>query len=154
MVKKAIYKRIVIPVDGSKAANLALKHAISLCKNQEATLRIVHCLDYVKLSVGIDGVDSATLQKSLKKDAEKILQKASVLAVKNKVKLVAHLIESYKITNRIDTSIIKDAKNWRADLIILGATKHLSLKHLIFGSEVEHIVHKSDIPILLIRSKK
>ncbi|MBI2793010.1 MAG: universal stress protein [Gammaproteobacteria bacterium] len=149
-----MFKRILIPIDGSKAANLALSKAITLCKNQKARLLIVHSIDYMKLAIGVEGVDAVTLHKGLKKTGKKMLEKAQKLAEKRKVKAETRLIESLKLTSRIDNKVVKEAKRWRADLIVLGTHKKHGIKHLIFGSEAENIMHKTKIPILLFRAEK
>jgi nucleotide-binding universal stress UspA family protein len=90
----SIFKRILIPIDGSKAATLALTAAIALSKNQNATLLIVHSIDYMKLALGVEGVDAVTIHTGLKKEGEKMLDKAKKLAQKKKVKVETKLIES------------------------------------------------------------
>ncbi|MBN9287386.1 MAG: hypothetical protein BGO43_15955 [Gammaproteobacteria bacterium 39-13] len=149
-----MFKRILVPVDGSRVGNFALSKAIDLSKDQKCKLRIVHSIDYIALTAGVEGIDAVSLQKSLKKAAEKILEKAKKTAQKKKVKVEVKLIESFKLTNRIDNMILKDAKRWRADLIIVGTHKKRGLKQILFGSQAENLMHKATIPILLIRSKR
>ena len=40
-----MYKRILVPIDGSDASGLALREAIALAKDQNATIRIFHVVD-------------------------------------------------------------------------------------------------------------
>ena len=43
--KVAMYKRILVAIDGSATSDLALREAIELAKNQNAMLRLVHVVD-------------------------------------------------------------------------------------------------------------
>lgn len=148
-----MFKRILVPIDGGKVGNCALRKAIALSKDQKCKLRIVHTIDYLALTAGVEGVDAVTLQKSLKKAAEKILEKAKKAAMKKRVKAEVNLIESFKLSNRIDDMILKDAKRWKADLIVVATRKQRGIKQILFGSNAENITQKSNIPILLIRTK-
>jgi len=40
-----MYKHILVAIDGSVTSDLALREAIGLAKNQNATLRLVHVVD-------------------------------------------------------------------------------------------------------------
>jgi nucleotide-binding universal stress UspA family protein len=47
-----MYKRILVPIDGSPASNLGLNEAIKLAKDQNAKLRLIHLVDeYIAMSV-------------------------------------------------------------------------------------------------------
>jgi nucleotide-binding universal stress UspA family protein len=40
-----MYKRILVPVDGSPASALGLREAVRFAKDQRARLRIIHIVD-------------------------------------------------------------------------------------------------------------
>jgi nucleotide-binding universal stress UspA family protein len=40
-----MYRRILVPVDGSAISTLGLRHAIALAKSQRARLRVLHVVD-------------------------------------------------------------------------------------------------------------
>ena len=42
-----MYKRILVPTDGSDPATLGLKEAIKLAKDQSAQIRVIHIVDEV-----------------------------------------------------------------------------------------------------------
>ena len=149
-----MFKRILVPIDDSKAANLALKSAIDLCQVHKAHLRIVHAIDYIALSAGVEGMDTETIHDELKRAAEKILEKAKSKALKRKVKADILLIESFKLTSRVDGLILKAVKSWKPDLVVVGMNEKEVIKKFFFGSHSEQIIHKIMAPILLVKSKK
>jgi len=49
--------------------------------------------------------------------------------------------------------ILKQAKKFRADLIVIGTHGRRGGARLIMGSDAESVVRQSSVPVLLIRSK-
>jgi len=148
-----MFKRILVPIDDSKAARLALKKAIDLCQIHKARLRIVHAIDYIALSAGVEGMDTETIHNALQMVAQKMLDNAKKSALKRKIKVDIQLIESFKITARVDGLILKAVKSWKADLVVVGMNEKDVIKKLFFGSHSEQIIHKISAPILLFKSK-
>ncbi|MCS5710387.1 universal stress protein [Candidatus Berkiella aquae] len=146
-----MFKKILVPIDDSKAANLALAKAIKLCQNYKAKLRIVHAIDYISQSTGIEGVDPETFREELKKSAQTMLLKAQKKAAKQNIKAQIELIESYKLADRIDQLILKSVKNWHPSLVVVGMHKKEGLSKLLFGSHSEKIIDAISAPILLIK---
>ena len=61
-----VYRRILVPVDGSSTAARGLREAIRLAKDQGASLRLVHVVDETMvLGTGEAGVDMSPLLAGL-----------------------------------------------------------------------------------------
>ena len=45
-----MYRRILVPVDGSATSKLGLRHALGLAKDQHARIRVVNVLDDLALA--------------------------------------------------------------------------------------------------------
>lgn len=148
-----MFKRVLVPIDNSKAAKLALTKAIDVCQQYKAKLRIVHAIDYIALSAGVEGIDADVMHNELKAAADKLLNNARIKATKKKVKVDIQLIESFKLTSRVESLILKAVKNWRADLVVVGMNKKGGLEKLFYGSHSEKMIEKIAAPILLIKSK-
>jgi nucleotide-binding universal stress UspA family protein len=59
-----MYRRILVPVDGSTTSMLGLRHALGLAKEQKARVRVLNVIDDMALVPMIDGypgADMATL---------------------------------------------------------------------------------------------
>lgn len=148
-----MFKRVLLPFDDSKAARLALKQAIDLCVVHKAKLRVIHALDYIALSAGVEGIDTETIHDEIKKAGEKVLNKAFKAAKKRKVSVDTQLIESFKLTSNIEALVVKAAKNWRADLVVVGMNKKDVLKKIFLGSHSEKLIHKIASPVLLVKTQ-
>ena len=83
-----MFKRILVPVDGSATSNQGLQKAIELAKDQKATLLLLHVVDESPLIQGAvtDGALFDDLVKSMTDNGKKILLKATELARQKRVK--------------------------------------------------------------------
>jgi nucleotide-binding universal stress UspA family protein len=56
------------------------------------------------------------------------------------------------VGRRVADLIIKQAKKWRADVIVLGTHGRRGLSRLVMGSDAEVVLRETPIPVLLVRS--
>jgi nucleotide-binding universal stress UspA family protein len=54
--------------------------------------------------------------------------------------------------HRVADLIIKQAKRWRADVIVLGTHGRRGVSRLVMGSDAELVVRETSVPVLLVRS--
>lgn len=57
-----------------------------------------------------------------------------------------------KLIGSLSDLILKEAKEWKSDIIVLGTHGNTGIKHLLLGSNAEDIARSSRIPVLLIHS--
>ncbi len=149
-----MYKKILVPIDGSPASNLGLNEAIKLAKDQGAKLRLFHLVDeYIAVS-SADGMafsNTDDLLESLRRGGKKILEKAEALARRNGLTAESVMLESFG--GRAADFIVEQANKWRADLIVLGTHGRRGVKRLVMGSDAEQVVRTTPVPVLLVRSK-
>jgi nucleotide-binding universal stress UspA family protein len=48
--------------------------------------------------------------------------------------------------------ILKEAKKWRADVIVMGAHEQSKVQHFFLGSDAETIARSTRLPVLLIHA--
>ena len=148
-----MYKKILVPIDGSPTSNLGLNEAIKLAKDQGAKLRLFHLVDeYISLS-SADGVilDTSNLIESMRQGGRKIIEKAEALAKRNGLKPETVMIESFG--GPAADFIVQQAKKWGADLIVLGTHGRRGVKRVVMGSDAEQVIRTTRVPVLLVRSK-
>lgn len=148
-----MFKRILVPVDGSATSNQGLQQAIQLAKDQKATLLLLHVVDespLVQSAVASGGLFTDLLD-SLTQNGKKILLKSEELARQKRVRTQTTLVENW--LGPVADAILKSAKKLRADLIVIGTHGRRGGARLIMGSDAENVVRQSNVPVLLIRSK-
>jgi len=67
------------------------------------------------------------------------------------LKSIPHNVKLLKGTAFIE--IINEAKEYKADLIIIGTHGRTGLEHVLFGSTAEKVVRKAPCPVLTIKPK-
>jgi len=147
-----MYKRILVPVDGSTTSNLALDEAIRLAKGRQAGLRVLHIIDTTNLNLD-SMAQMADFAESLRAPARKLLREAEARARRARVKVETGLLEIEKLDERIGDLVVKDAATWRADVIVMGTHGRRGLNRLLLGSVADSVVRVSPVPVLLIRGK-
>lgn len=148
------YKRIIVAVDGSETSKQALKEAIKLAKEQQAKLRILHVVDENFIYYGGEAyVDHDTLESSIRKEGQKILEKVEAKIRNSNIKFESRLVEIKPFQGRIAEKIIDEAKAWPADLLVIGTHGRRGFSHLLLGSVAEGVIRIATMPVLLIRGK-
>lgn len=145
-----MYRRILVPVDGSATAARGLREALRLAKDQHALIRLVHVVDETMiLGTAEAGVDMGPLLAGLAKNGRALLQRARRKAEKSGFRVETALYES--VGAAAADAILRDAKKWRADIIVAGTHGRRGVRRLVLGSDAEQIVRLSPVPVLLVR---
>jgi nucleotide-binding universal stress UspA family protein len=145
-----MYERILVPVDGSSTSNRGLDEAIKLARLAGARIRVIHVIDELVVSSGFE--TGATYLKDvlpkLKADGEAVLSKAKDSVAAARVPVEGVLLECFATT--VAEMVVKQAEEWKADLIVIGTHGRRGLRRLMMGSDAEQIVRGSRVPVLLV----
>jgi nucleotide-binding universal stress UspA family protein len=146
-----MYKRILCPIDGSETSKRGMLEAIGLAKDQTALLRLVHIVDtYVPLIDDVGSLIPVDMTDVLEKNAEELIEPAKNTAKNAGVEVDAKIIEM--LGGRASEEIIKHAKEWSADIIVMGTHGLRGFNRVVMGSDAENVVRTSAIPVLLVNS--
>ena len=146
-----MYQHILIAVDGSDVSNHALREAIALARNQHAALRIVHVVDEVTLNWEGEYADMSEILESFRKSGQRILENAQNIAREAGMEHEAKLLEIQTFGHRISDLILEEAKDWPADLIVVGTHGRRGLHAALLGSVSDGILRRATVPVLLVR---
>jgi nucleotide-binding universal stress UspA family protein len=147
-----MFKKILVPVDGSATSNKGLAEAVKLAKAQKATLIVLHVVDenVVTQSALGGGYFIEGLLEGLLENGKKVLAKAVADAKKQGVTVKPVLIED--IGMAVSEVIVSQAKKLKADLIVLGTHGRRGVSRLLMGSDAEGVVRSATAPVMLVRS--
>ena len=147
-----LYKRILVPVDGSPTSMAGLKEALKLAKNQHAKLCLLHVVDEtIVFNTPEGGINIAPILEDMKRGGKRLLQKAEKFALAHGVKPEPNLRES--VGARVADAIMWQAKRWRADLIVMGTHGRRGVNRMLMGSDAELVVRNVSVPVLLVHAK-
>jgi len=147
-----MYRKILVPIDSSPTAALGLNEAIRLAKDQNAALRVVHVVDKMAIiGVAEAGMNPRPVLAKLARSGRAILDAARRSAKKAGVEAETVLREP--LTKRVADEVLREAKKWRADLIVMGTHGRRGVRRLVLGSDAEQIVRQADVPVLLLHGR-
>ncbi len=148
-----MYKKILVPVDGSETSQRGLQHAILLAKDQSAVLRLLHVVHDYFVAEGRHGMArSDELLKELREHGQLILSEAVSSARQQGVEAQSESVETPM--GPVGAAIAEYAQRWPADLIVIGTHGRRGIRRLVMGSDAEYVVRTTPVPVLLVRATK
>ena len=145
-----MYKKILVPVDGSDTSALGLSEAIKLAKNQGSTIRLVHIVDEYVLDYAYSpGLYATNVVETMRATGQTVLDKATAVVKESGVPVESVLLET--IGGPAADLIVGQAKSWPADLIVIGTHGRRGLRRLAMGSHAEQVLRAAPVPVLLVR---
>ena len=146
-----MYRRILVPVDGSETGRRGLDEALALARSLEAAIRVFHAIDTLPwLSLEVTAPAVQELVDRLRSNGESILND-SVGAVRAAgVAVDSRLIDA--MGTAAGECVIAEATSWPADLIVCGTHGRRGVRRMLMGSDAEYILRHSPVPVLMVRS--
>jgi nucleotide-binding universal stress UspA family protein len=126
-----MYKRIMVPLDGSDLAQTALPHALELCRALSATLVLLHVRD--------------TRQGS-PEAARRFLDFTHRQHANDGV-----TIETLVREGPVAEAIVRAAEQEQIDVIAMATHGRSGLQRAVYGSVAEQVLRSSTRPVLLVR---
>ena len=142
MLRKQI-KKILVPMDGSKNSLRGLDEGIYLARQCQAVITGLYVIPIFPRNL----VDSIMpFQIHLTKEAKKFMENAKVKCAQKGI------IFKSKVIFGSPTIEINDlAQRGKFDIIIIGSRGQSGIKEVFLGSVANAIVHKSKIPVLVVK---
>lgn len=145
-----MYKRILVPVDGSETSNKALVTALQFARDFGGRVRLVHVVEELTYVTGNDSSGySGALATVMREAGEKIL--AGALAIAQSAGVPADSMLFDQPGERLAETVADAAKRWNADLIVAGTHGRRGLGRVLMGSGAEQIVRLAPVPVLVVR---
>ena len=147
-----MYSHILVPVDGSPTSNAGLDEAVKLAKLLGSRLRLLHVVDQMPLAVSAEGfgVMSIDVLSLLKESGQKLLAQAKAQVEAAGVPVDTLLIDSPN--SRLSDHVTEVAKEWPAELIVIGTHGRRGIGRVLMGSDAEQVVRHAPVPVLLHRA--
>jgi nucleotide-binding universal stress UspA family protein len=144
---KLPYKRLLCPVDFSESSLNALRYALSLAEEADASLTILHVFDWPR-----DGdlltqrFDTAEFRRVIEEDARARLDGLVTDDVRQWCTPSTRVAYGKPYREIIDL-----AAQQQADLIVMGVRGRNSLDLTLFGSTTNQVVRRAPCPVLTLR---
>lgn len=142
-------KKIIVPVDFSVHSEYALEVAAQLARRYEAEVVVVHMMGLSQSVINKD--DSHEVFEAMyhiklaRKQFEEFLNKDYLKGIN-----VHSTVQNYKIFEEVDNV----AKEFEADLIVMGSHGTTGIREVFVGSNTEKVVRTANVPVLVVKHRR
>ena len=147
-----MYKKILVPTDGSQASHKAAKHAMWLAGKSGAEILALYVID-TSLFMGLPTEEAITRVKEMLKDeGRKSLDALIDMSLKCKEKLNVEIKLTFMTKEgRPSRTIHNTIDEEGVDLVVMGTSGKHGMDRFLLGSVAEKIVRTAPCPVLVVR---
>jgi nucleotide-binding universal stress UspA family protein len=146
--KPMMYRRILVPLDGSLFGEQALDQAVSIATAFNAELHLIQIVtSYLTPPYGIDYTVGETFRDVALREAQEYLDQMRHQLERQLIRPV----ETKVIEGLVADNIVDYAEFHHCDLIVMATHGRSGLGRWVFGSIAERVLHAAHCPILLVR---
>ena len=144
-----MYKKILVPLDGSKTAEGVLAHAKALAFSEGAEIILLNVAANPAREFIFD--DPSIASKSVDKQIEKA--RSYMQDIENQLKKEGYKVSSILGEGAAAEVILKLAEQENIDVITMSTHGRTGPTRWLIGSVAERVVRNSKVPVMLIRAK-
>ena len=142
--------KILIAIDGSDFSQAALKSVIARPWPPDTAIKVLHVVEPPSLLMGreMGGYDPEfeVVWKALREQAKDLVEKAAEKLREAKFKVSTELVEGDPKSRILDA-----ARDWHADMIVLGSHGRTGLGRFLMGSVSQDVVRHAHCSVEIIR---
>lgn len=146
-----MYQNILIPTDGSELSQKAVESGFALaalCNASVVVLKVVPRYPHDYFEGGLTKeADIAQREKSWSDAAQAMVDTIKAEGSARGLNVATTLVKS----DLVAEAIIAGAKKHECDLIVMASHGRRGVKRLLLGSETQHVLTHSHIPVLVLR---
>ncbi|MFB6161284.1 MAG: universal stress protein [Haloferacaceae archaeon] len=137
-----MYEDILLPIDGSDAAEAAVEHAADLARTYDATVHVFCAVEPIPTAEA----DAATLIETMQEDAERVVADAASRLREDGVDVTTAVR-----TGSAYRTILSYVEDAGVDLVVMGTHGRSGVGRVLLGSVTEKVVRHADVPVLTVR---
>ncbi|MCJ0762890.1 universal stress protein [Variovorax terrae] len=147
-----MYQRILIATDGSTLSKKAVQHGLKLASLADAEIVALTVIprypqSYFEGSLPVPVKEVAAVEKQWADQGQAVVDAIKKTAETKGLKAKAVTAKS----DLVAEAIIAAAKKHKCDLVVMASHGRKGLKRLLLGSETQHVLTHSHVPVLVLR---
>lgn len=147
-----MYQRILVATDGSSLSKKATRSAIALASALGARLVALYVvprypMSYFEGGASISAQDVSRIEGQWAEQGQAVVDAVLESAEASGVLAKAVVMKS----DLVAESVISAARKHKCDLILMASHGRKGLKRLLLGSETQHVLTHSSVPVLVLR---
>ncbi len=141
-------RHILVPIDFSGYSKNALRYAVPMAEQYNATLHLVYVIEptIYPADLGFGQVVMPGVEEELRSKSKAQLENLIVEEIGSRVKA-----EAVVRTGKPHQEILREAEEKDIDLIIVATHGHTGVEQILFGSTAMRIVRLARCPVLTVR---
>jgi nucleotide-binding universal stress UspA family protein len=139
-----MYKKILVALENSRADESLIPHVEKLAALTHAELLLVHVAD--------GWVARNFNQLQLRESEEMTADRAYLEAVAERLRAAGLTVTVRLALGDPPREILKTASEEGCDLLAMTTHGHRLFADIVFGSTIEHVRHRSTVPLLVVRA--
>ncbi|MFT4434325.1 universal stress protein [Caballeronia sp. 15715] len=153
-----MYKRILVALDGSLSANLALEEALRLAQPADAMLMVTYVISHdvrnladgaIGEEVGGDAGMHWQLDHALELCERSVVKSGVKSGASSGIRCTTQIVDAHGAS--IPGALMQAALAFEADLIVMGSHGPRGVRRHLIGSVAETILRSSHVPVLTVR---
>ena len=144
------FRMILCPVDFSPPSTRALEYALSLAREADARLMVLHVLESYVDAVKLSEVSQFTVPEFEQHRKDDALERLRALIPADAREWCTP--EEVVITGKPHREIVRVASDAGADLIVMGVHGRGAVDLMVFGSTTNQLLREAKCPILTLRT--
>ncbi len=142
-MRKSLYLKILVPLDGSEFSSKALEHACAISKTFDSQLVLIYVVDK---SLPINLLDRTEYLKILRHFGKNVLKKGHDTALRNGIDSKSVLKEG-----NVVNEIVKFAKKENCNLIVVGNKGLGAVAKFFLGSVSSKLASSSPCSVFIVK---
>ena len=141
------FQKVLIAVDEDPIAVRAAEVGMELARSLQAQVALVHAIDPSAIYAPESGIPADELALAAERDGTRVMAdiRAQLPAGTNVLQFIARGPAGPEIT--------KTAKEWGADVIVIGSHGRRGITRALVGSVAEAVMRHAPCPVLVVRAK-
>lgn len=146
-----MYKKIMVPLDGSDLAETVLPHVEAFIKGFGLTdVALVRVLTFDTKSTGVEGYINSDEMRKI--EEESISSALSYLdRVADRLRNEGATLHSEVLVGRVTENLVDYAASKKFDLIIIATHGRSGVTRWVMGSVAERVLRSANTPVLMVQ---
>ena len=149
-----MYAKLLVPIDGSETAQLALDHAAALARLSGARIVLLHVVDALAHSRGFEPPQAYVdeVRPRFLAAGRDVLDRAAARLREAGVESETVLVEAQN--QRVSELIARQALQSQCDLVVIGTHGRRGIDRWLLGSDAEQVARIAPVPVMLVRQSQ
>ena len=143
-----MYKKILVPLDGSELAEKALKHAHILARSLHAEIVLFRVVVFITQDFDVIPMEGAVSDEAIA-DAKRYLERVFAGLRRLGLKVTTRVK-----SGRVADTIIDYSEKHAVDLIVMSTHGRTGPARWLIGSVADRVVRGGQVSVLLVRGKR